>query len=290
VLEPELVLDLHADLLEGPVWDAARARLLFVDIMRGHVHEFDPATSRDRILDVGQPVGAVTPTSRGDWVVAAWRGFCRVDPETGRTSVIAEVEADRDDTRMNDGYVDPRGRLWAGTMSVVKAPEQGALYRLDPDGSVRQMLAPVTTSNGIDWSADGRLMYYVDTPTHRVDVFDFDADRGEIRNRRAFVTIPESAGRPDGLVVDAEGGIWLALFRGSAVHRYRPDGSLDLVIRFPVSLTTKPAFGGADLGDLFVTTASSALDASQRAAEPQAGGLFRLRPGVRGRPANLFAG
>ena len=288
--EPELVLDLRADLLEGPVWDAARARLLFVDIMRGHVHEFDPATSRDRILDVGQPVGAVTPTSRGDWVVAAWRGFCRVDPETGRTSVIAEVEADRDDTRMNDGYVDPRGRLWAGTMSVVKAPEQGALYRLDPDGHVHTMLRHVSISNGLDWSDDGRTMYFVDSPTQSVDVFDFEMATGAIANRRTLIRVGQVHGTPDGLTLDADGYLWVTLWSGGEVRRYAPDGSLAAVIRVPTAYPTSCAFGGPDLRDLYITTATVKLSDPDRAEQPAAGGLFRARPGPTGRPPNRFKG
>jgi sugar lactone lactonase YvrE len=287
---PELVLDARAELGEGPVWDAARRRLLFVDIMHGHVHEFDPEAGSDRVIEVGQPVGAVAPTVRGDWVIAARDGFFRVDPETGATSLIAHIEKDDPDTRMNDGYVDARGRFWAGTMGMGGVPERGSLYRLDPDGSVTRHLTRVHISNGIDWSPDGRLMYYSDTGISRVDVFDFDESAGAIRNRRTFVTIPEDAGYPDGLVVDAEGFVWLALWEGGAVRRYRPDGTLDRTVPMPASLVTKCAFGGVDLSDLYITTAWIDLDDAGRAREPLAGGLFRVRPGVRGRAATRFAG
>jgi len=287
---PELVLDAHAELGEGPVWDAARDRLLFVDIMRGRVHEFDPASGRDRVVDVGQPVGAVTPTTHGDWVIAARDGFFRVDPATGRTSLIAHVERDDRQTRMNDGYVDARGRFWAGTMGMGGARERGSLYRLDPDGTVTRHVTGVTISNGLDWSPDGRVMYHADTGLGRVDVFDFDEASGAIANRRPFATIAEREGSPDGLVVDAEGGVWIALWEGGAVRRYRSDGSLDRVIPLPVSLVTKCAFGGRDLADLYVTTAWIDLDAEARARQPLAGGVFRLRPGVAGRAAVPFAG
>jgi sugar lactone lactonase YvrE len=287
-MDLDVVLDAHLDLGEGPIWDAARGRLVFVDINRGHIHEFDPVARLDRIVEVGQPVGAVALSVRGDWTIAARDGFFRVDPDSGSTSLIAEVEADRTDTRMNDGYVDARGRLWAGTMSLVGGSGQGTLYRLDPDGHVEPMLAPVTTSNGIDWSLDGRLMYYVDTRTGRVDVFDFDEARGAISNRREFVTIARETGRPDGLVVDAEGALWVALWAGGALHRYMPNGALERVIRFPVTLTTKCAFGGPDLDDLYVTTASGQLTGAERAAQPLAGALFRVRPGVRGRAPHRF--
>jgi sugar lactone lactonase YvrE len=286
----DLVLDARLELGEGPVWDAARERLLFVDIMRGHVHEFDPASGRDRVVAVGQPVGAVSPTAHGDWVVAARDGFFRVDPASGRTALIAHVERDDRETRMNDGYVDARGRFWAGTMGMGGVRERGSLYRLDADGTVTRHVTGVTISNGLDWSPDGRLMYHADTGLGRVDVFDFDEESGTIANRRPFVTIDEQEGSPDGLVVDAEGGVWLALWQGGAVRRYRADGSLDQEVAMPVTLVTKCAFGGRDLMDLYITTAWIDLDAAARARQPLAGGVFRLRPGIAGRAAVPFAG
>lgn len=289
-VEPELVLDVRAELGEGPIWDAARERLLFVDIMRGHVHEFNPSTGKDRVIEVGQPVGAIAPTVRGDWVIAAKDGFHRLDPVSGRTTLIARVEADRTDTRMNDGYVDAHGRFWAGTMGLSGVRDRGALYRLDPDGRVHKMLGPVSVSNGIDWSPDNRIMYYVDTRTSRIDMFDYDVHRGAIARRRLFVTIPEEIGYPDGLIVDELGFVWLALWEGGALHRMNPDGLVDRIISMPVTLTTKCAFGGPTLEDMYVTTAWIGLDEQEKARQQHAGGLYRLRPGIKGRPARRFAG
>lgn len=286
----DLALDVRAELGEGPIWDARRSHLLFLDIMRGEVHTFDPSDGAHAIFEVGQPVGAITPSTRGDWVAAARDGFYRVNPTTGETALLAVVEADQPDNRMNDGYCDPQGRFWAGTMSMTPQREAGALYRLDPNGQVTQIITGVTTSNGIDWSPDGRFVYYVDTGTGRIDVFDFDAEHGWLLARRPLVTIAPEHGKPDGLIVDAEGFLWLALWGGGALHRYAPDGTLDRVVPMPVSHPTKCAFGGPDLADLYVTSASIALSADERAAQPHAGSLFRLRPGVTGRPARLFAG
>ncbi len=286
----EIALDLRAELGEGPIWDAARARLLFVNIMRGDVHAFDPATGQDVVVNVGQPVGAVAPTTRGDWLAAVQEGFLRVAPDTGARTLVARVEEDRPDNRMNDGYCDARGRFWAGTMALSHAQGAGSLYRLDPDGRVTRMLSDVTISNGIDWSLDGRLVYYIDTRTGRVDVFDSDVEQGTIANRRPFVVIPPDQGKPDGLIVDAEGGIWVALWGGGAAHRYTPDGTLDQVIPVPAAQVTKCAFGGPDLRDLYITTAWMGLSSDARAAQPHAGSLFRCRPGVAGRPAHRFAG
>jgi sugar lactone lactonase YvrE len=286
----ELVLDVRAELGEGPLWDDRRDRLLFVDILRGHIHEFDPSTGKDRIVELGRPVGCVALAERGDWIAGAADGFYRVDPKTGRASLIAAVEADLPDNRMNDGYVDARGRFWAGTMGMGGVRERGSLYRLDADGAVRRVLQRVTVSNGLDWSPDGRTFYFTDLALSRVDQFDFEPNTGTISNRRPFVEIPLDFGYPDGLIVDADGFIWIALWEGGSLHRYAPDGRLDAIIAVPASLTTKCAFGGSDLTDLYVTTARIGLDNSAQADQPHAGGLFRLRPGVRGRKPHRYAG
>lgn len=287
----ELVLDARAQLGEGPVWDVARRRLLFVDIMRGRVHEFDPATGGDRVVEVGQPVGAVTPTARGDWLIAARDGFFRLDPGSGTTSLVAAVEADVPSNRMNDGCCDARGRFWAGTMAIDPPRGRvGSLYRLDPGGAVTRVLSEVTISNGIDWSPDGRLMYYVDTGTSRIDVFDFDPETGGAENRRPLVHVPADRGHPDGMVVDAEGFLWLALWAGGALHRYAPDGRLDRVLETPVTHPTKCAFGGPELRDLYVTSAWIDLSVAARERQPHAGGLFRCQPGIAGQPPRPFAG
>jgi len=289
-VDAEVALDVRAELGEGPIWDDRRRRLLFVDIMRGRVHEFDPASGADRVVDAGRPVGAVALAANGDWILAASDGFHRVSPETGAREIIARVEAELADNRMNDGYVDARGRFWAGTMHMHGGIGKGSLYRLDPDGSVHRMLSDVSISNGLDWSPANEFLYYVDLPTRRVDRFDFDLEAGTIANRRTFVEIPSECGYPDGLIVDADGGVWVCLWGGGAVHRYRPDATLDRVIRVPASETTKCAFGGDDLRDLYITTAWIGLDADARAAQPHAGSLFHVRPGMAGRRVHRYGG
>jgi sugar lactone lactonase YvrE len=286
----ELVLDARCELGEGPIWDDRRQRLVFVDIMRGHIHDFDPLTGRDRVVEVGQPVGCVALSERGDWIAGLADGFYRVDPATGRRTLIAAVEADLPNNRMNDGCVDARGRLWAGTLGLGGARERGALYRLDPDGTVRCLLTHVTVSNGLDWSPDGRTFYFTDLALSRIDAFDFDLKLGTIANRRTFVEFPLEIGYPDGLIVDADGFVWVGLWEGGSVHRYAPDGRLDLVLPVPAAQTTKCAFGGPDLSDLYITTAWIGMDAALRAAQPLAGGVFRVRPGARGKKVNRFGG
>lgn len=285
----DLAVDCRSELGEGPIWDDRIGRLLFVDINGHRIHIFDPASGALDTHDAGEYVSAIALADDGAYFVALQHDIARFDPASGVGARLARVEGERADTRFNDGYVDPRGRLWAGTMSLVKEKAQGALYRVDGAAAagarVVRMLDAVTTSNGIDWSPDTRLMYYVDTGTRRIDVFDYDAEAGSIANRRPFVAIREGDGKPDGLIVDGDGCLWVALWQGSAVRRYAPDGRLDTQIDLPVSCPTKCAFGGAELDTLYVTSARTALSPDERAREPHAGSVFAIRPGVRGRPA-----
>lgn len=290
--EPPVELAIHPgdELGEGATWDAAAGRLISVDILRGRVHLFEPRTGQLRTVNVGQPVGAAVPRRSGGLVVALRDGFALLDPADGSLTFVAHVEIDRPGQRMNDGACDAAGRFWAGTMCMQERPGLGALYRLDPDGTTHTMLTGVGISNGIDWSRDGSLMYYIDSLTQRVDCFDFDLESGAIDNRRPFVTIDAADGAPDGLTVDAEGGVWVALWGGSAIRRYRADGTLDRVLPMPVSCPTTCAFGGPDLRDLYITSAITRLSDDERREQPAAGGILRCRPGVAGRPAHVFAG
>lgn len=283
----ELVLDAKALLGEGPVWDDSSRLLYWVDIDRCEIHRFDPVTSEDLKLYVGEPVGAVALRAGGGLVFARKSGFAVLDAWGSLPRAIAEVESARDDTRMNDSACDSRGRFWAGTMHVDLEPGHGSLYRLDPDLTVTQMLTRVSISNGIAWSLDDTTMYYVDTPTGGIDAFDFDLEAGTIRERRRIVTIDPADGLPDGLVVDAAGCLWLGLWDGWAVRRYTPDGELLGVVDVPVARVTKCAFGGPELDDLYVTTAAPD---EPDARQPNAGGVFCARTGVRGVRAHRFGG
>jgi sugar lactone lactonase YvrE len=214
-------------------------------------------------------------------VLGVERGFALEDPD-GTITHLSELWTD-ENARMNEGGCDPDGRFYCGSMAYDKRPGAGALYRLDPDRSVHVVLEGVTVSNGIDWSPDGSLAYYNDTDTHGTDVLDYDTDAGLTRPR-PFAEIP---GRPDGLTVDAEGGVWVALSDGGRVHRYTAEGALDAVIELPVTKVTACTFGGPRLDQLFITTSREGLAASD---EPQAGSLFRVEPGVTGLPVRVFAG
>ncbi|MBV9358536.1 MAG: SMP-30/gluconolactonase/LRE family protein [Chloroflexi bacterium] len=287
--ELELLVDAHAIVGEGPVWSVDEQALYWVDIIGDAVHRYDPATGADRAWNVGQSVGAIGlrqghPSSL---LLALRDGFGTLDLGSGKVELRTPVEAENGANRLNDGKPDPRGRFWAGTMGYNSEPELGTFYRLDPDWSVTPQFSGVSISNGLDWTVDERTMYYIDSPTQSVDAFDFDADQGRIAGRRSVFQIPRSVGLPDGMTLDGEGYLWVSLFGVGAVNRYAPDGRLDRVVHVPASQTTCCAFGGANLDELYITSAARGLSAS---AEPNAGGLYRYRAGVKGRPPNTFAG
>lgn len=286
----ELVLDAHADVGEGPVWDARSETLVWVDIMANELHRYNPTSGRDETTDVGQPVGCVALRRSGGVVLALRDGFAALDAEAGEPRLLAPVEAARPQHRMNDGKCDSEGRFWAGTMGMKAEPGVGSLYRLESDWSVAKVMGGVTISNGLGWSPDDRTMYYTDTPTRTIEAFDYEPDSGRLGDRRSFVTITDGPGNPDGLAVDAEGFVWTALWPGWAVHRYSPAGDLDLVVSLPVAQVASCAFGGRELDDLYITTAANGLSAADIAVQPHAGGIFVFRAGVPGLPVHEFAG
>lgn len=285
----DLILDARAYLGECPVWNHRSGRLDWVDVMSGRLHSTDVATGQTTTLCLPLATGCFVPRAGGGYVAGLADGFWAVGQD-GSAQRLVGVEAERPETFFNDGRCDPAGRFWAGTMAYDLRESAGSLYRLDTDLTVHRMLSGVTISNGIDWSLDGRTMYYVDTATQRIDVFDYDAATGSIQHRRPFVVIDAADGSPDGLVVDAEGAIWVALWDGWAVRRYLPDGTLDRVVRVPTAKVTSIAFGGADLDQLYITTARRLADETDRARQPLAGGIFRAEVGIRGRRAVAFAG
>ncbi len=285
----EVLVAAGDELGEGPVWDADAGELVRVDVVRGRVHRLDPATGASSTVELGDLVGFAIPRRSGGLVAGLRRDVVTVDPD-GSRHTLAALEPDRPGNRLNDAACDAAGRLWAGTMDLAETGPTAALYRVDAAGSTTPVLDGVTISNGLDWSPDATRLYYVDSPTGRVDVLDYDPAGGAVSGRRPFARIDPADGVPDGLTVDAEGGVWVALFGGGQVRRYAPDGGLDAVHALPVTNVTSLAFGGGDLADLFVTTARHHLDPQQLAAQPLAGAVFVVRPGVRGRPAHRFAG
>ena len=283
-LEPErsygqvgVLTDVESRLAEGPVWDDKCSTLYWVDIPAGVVHAYETSSGNHRRYAAGCALGAVALTTGPMLALAASNGFAFLDLETGRVDPIVAVEDDKPENRMNDGACDRVGRFWAGTMALDERRGAGSLYRLDR-GFATPVLSSVSISNGIGWDPDDQVMYYVDSGTGRVDVFDFDVLTGVVANRRPFVDVPAALGIPDGLTVDADGNVWVAIWGGSAVQKYSPDGVLMRAIETPVSLVTSCAFGGNDLQTLYITTARG------RDSDGLGGSVFWCRPGAEGKP------
>jgi sugar lactone lactonase YvrE len=285
----ELALAVQADLGEGPVWDERSQQLYFVDIMSQRAHIFTPATGAHSSFDVGRVVGAVVLREDGGLVLAAHDGFFLAEADGGGLSRFGEFRSDGATVRFNDGKVGPDGRFYAGTMDWGESQVLGCLYVLGHDGQVSVLVEEVGISNGLAWSADGKTMYYIDTPRHSVDAFSFDPELGTISDRRVVAEVAN--GSPDGMAIDVEGCLWVACWGGSRVERIDPaDGKRLAVVQVPTSHVSSVAFGGAKLDDLYITTARHSMDEQQLAKEPHAGDLFVTRPGVAGPASNRFAG
>lgn len=275
------VVRAEAELGEGPTWDPAAQRLVWVDILGAQVHIFDPSSGQSATLATEQHVGAAKPRAGGGLVVNLRDGVGLYDAKGDFTWLHHAPIPGR---RGNDAAVAPDGSLWAGTMRYDEATGGGSLFRVTPEGSTNLVLDDVTVSNGIAWSPDHRRMYYVDTPTRRIDVFTYSD--GNAVDRRPYVEIEDGAGWPDGITVDADGAVWVALWDGAAVRRYTPDGRLDRSLNLPVQRPTACAFGGSGLTDLYITTACTGL------AEPHrlSGSLLAVGDAGRGLSQPPFAG
>jgi sugar lactone lactonase YvrE len=279
-MEAERVTDPVTFHGEGPVWSERWGGLRWVDMLAGDILQLAEDGSVLR-MHVGEVAAVLRPRRGGGAVTGVRNGFALEDPDRSLRA-LPELWSG-DDVRMNEGGCDPDGRFYCGSMAYDERPGGGALYRLDPDGSVAVVLHGVTISNGLEWSPDGTKAYYVDTPTHEISVFSYSADAG-LHERRPFAKVDAM---PDGLTVDAEGGVWVALFDGRAVQRYAPGGELDAEVRVPAGRVTACTFGGGGLDRLFITSSREGLAPGD---EPSAGSLYVADVGVRGLPAREFGG
>jgi sugar lactone lactonase YvrE len=289
--EVELIVDAHALVGEGPIWDEDKQVLYWVDILSNKLYAYDPASGENKTYDVGQHVGTVVPRASGGVMLAVYEGFAAFDLETGQLTMIADPEADLPNNRFNDGKCDPAGRFWAGTMAYTNQSTQGSLYRLDPDMSVRKMVSNIGISNGLAWSHDYQTMYYIDTTAGTVRAFDYDNETGNISRERVIIQVPKGMGGPDGMTIDEEGMLWVAHFGGGRVNRWHPEtGEILHTIQLPATQITACAFGGPNLDTLYITSAATNLNETALAEQPHAGGLFALKPGYRGVKSFKFAG
>ena len=283
----DVAVEADSVLGEGPVWDRDDGTLLWVDILADRVHRSDLGGGATITIQADRTVGAVAPRVGGGLIAAVPGGFGSLRAD-GTVDMLATVEDDRPANRMNDGKVAPDGSFWAGTMDRSAEPGAGSLYRLATDLSVSVVLTGLTVSNGLGWSPDGALCYFVDTADQGVDVV--REEEPGVWSRTPFVRIDRALGVPDGLTVDAAGNVWVAMCFGGRVLGYAPDGTLIATVTVPAQLTTSVTFGGPDLDVLLITTGRTGLTDEQLTQEPAAGSVFAARPGVIGQLSPPFAG
>jgi sugar lactone lactonase YvrE len=278
-----------AEVAERPLWDERHGCLVWVEVTAGRLHRYRPVFGDDVLAQLEVPLGAAGLRSGGGYVLAAGDGFHLVDQDGRREEGPFRPSDMAANVRFNDGACDPAGRFWAGTVALDSRRGGGALYRFDPDRSIHRVLGHVTESNGIGWSPDGETLYYVDSGEPRIRAFEFDAEVGSLGRVRDLVLLNEDE-IPDGLTVDEEGCVWVALWGAGTVRRYSSSGVLLERLPVPVSRVSCPGFGGPDLADLYVTTAWEGMSVQERVAQPLAGHILRTRAGVKGRVASRFGG
>ncbi|XP_071335615.1 regucalcin [Trachinotus anak] len=282
---------------EGPVWEESEQTLLFVDIAGQKIHRWSPRTNQIQSVETGDMVGFAVPRRSGGYAAGVGRSIVAVDWSTQTMTSLVDLDEDKPNNRLNDGKVDPVGRLLAGTMGKEQRPaevqkQQGSLFSVSSDLSVTKHLSQVDISNGLDWSLDQKTFFYIDSLSLSIDAFDYDLNSGHLGNRRVVYRMEEGEGFPDGMTVDAEGRLWVACYNGGRVINIDPVTGVRLhTVSLPVTKTTSCCFGGPDYSDLYVTSACLGLDQSESSQQPLAGHTFRVSGlGVKGRPSNSFSG
>lgn len=283
---PRNVWPLAAELGEGPVWVERDRALWFVDIKKQQIHRYDPASGARRSWDAPEQVGFILPAERGGFVAGLQSGLYHFDDNSGAFDLIVKVDEDSPANRLNDGTVDPKGRIWFGTMDNQERDRSGAFYCFANGKLTRTAIGNIAITNGPAVSPDGRILYVVDTLRGTIDAVDIDDD-GTLGERRSYVRIDPSEGHPDGPTIDAEGCVWISLYAGWEARRYSPTGELIERVRFPVANITKIAFGGDDLRTVYATTARQLLSRENIAKQPEIGDLFEFTAEVPGVPCSL---
>jgi sugar lactone lactonase YvrE len=286
--EPRLVWEIEAELGEGPVWVERDKALWFTDIKRQRIYRYDPATGTQSGWHAPEQVGFVLPAARGGFVAGLQSGLHRFDSDSRAFERIVEVEPELPNNRLNDGAVDPEGRLWFGTMDNGERAKTGAFYCYAQGKLKRTSVTDISITNGPCISPDGRTLYWVDTLGGTISASDILGD-GELGSSRLMVKIDPKEGHPDGPTIDAEGCVWISLYAGWEARRYSPTGELLKTVRFPVANITKIAFGGDDLRTAYATTARQFLKPEQLEDQPLAGGLFAFDVDVPGVACPLIA-
>ena len=287
----EHLLPTRNKLGESPVWSIAEHALYWVDIQDKNYSRFDPLSGVYETVSVGVPIGVLALRASGDLVMATKQGFAFWDTKRKALEYIAHPEVKKPYMRFNDGAVDCRGRFWAGTMSEAYNPKpEGSLYRLDPDGSVNQILTDLGIPNGIGWSPNNSIMYVTDSMRRTISAYNFDVESGEIANERILVSTSDALYVPDGLMVDSAGFLWSACWNGAKILRYDPTGKVERVVAVPALRPTSCVFGGQELNELYITSSRADLSDEELTLYPFSGDLFRLKTDIRGSEKFQFAG
>ena len=288
-IKADLILDAKAQLGEGAVWNYKDKKLYWIDIEGHKLHLFDPTTKDNRTIDVGTRIGTVVP-AEGGAVVALQDGIYGLDLKTEQKHLLADPEDSIPNIRFNDGKCDPSGRFWVGSMGLDFKKGAASLYRIDKNHEAKRMIGNVTCSNGIVWTSDKKTMYYTDTPTGQIMAYDYNDKTGDIANGRAVITFPKGTGSPDGMTIDADNNLWVAHWGGSCIGKWNPKtGELLMKVDVGAKNVTSCAFGGDDLDILYITTADF-LTEDEKQTYPNAGGLFAVKPGVKGVKAAFYKG
>lgn len=288
VMGAELLVASQAGLAEGPIWDAQNERLVWVDIARHELHSLEVESMSERLAVMDDTVGCVALRTKGGFVAAVGTELSLLSDDWTEESRLPLPDEPRTN-RTNDGKCDMLGRLWVGTVARDGTPHAGSLFRVSPTGEPSRVLHDLSISNGIGWSLDDRTMYFVDSPTRRIDALEFDLEGGELGRREVLVQLDPGDGLPDGLTVDAAGCVWAAIWGTGQVRRYTPKGAIDMIVEVPVDHVTSCTFGGANYRTLFITTAGNDFDLGGE-PDPLAGAIFACQPGPQGRAPALFAG
>ena len=277
-------------LAEGPVWNEEAQMICWVDILNGEIHRYSPEKNKHSIIALKQLVGSVAVCTDGNFIAALQNGFAFVNSQTEEIKMINDPESHLLQNRFNDGKCDPAGRFWAGTMSLLESPEAGHVYMMGNDFKVSKKIDKVSISNGMAWSLDHRIFYYIDTPTFTVVAYDFDKISGTISNKKIIINVPEAEGFPDGMTIDAEGMLWIGHWQGWQVSRWNPDtGKKIYSIKLPVAKVTSCTFGGRNFKDMYITSARVHLSEKELAEQPLAGSVFVITDcGFTGVPAFKF--
>jgi len=286
----EKVSNIRSLLCEGPCWDEINNTIYWIDIIKKSIHSYDFSHSEAKTIQLDKYIGSMGLTKKGEIISTLQDGYYFIDNKTGATKLIKKVKENADIKRFNDGKIDSSGNYWAGTVSYEEKKAIGTLYCLGSDLQLKKFFNGIIISNGITWSLDNKKMYYIDTPTMKVDVFDFDVEKAEITNRRTSIEIPKNIGYPDGMTIDIEGKLWIAHWGGSRVCRWDPDTKKIIkTIDMPAARVSSCAFGGTNLDELFITTAERGFTEDlDKYDDKDSGYLYRVQTDTKGMDSFKF--